>query len=92
MANGSSGGAPAPKVVRAEEHQLTGHEGSVLCARVFRGRLLFSGSVDGTLKVWVATVLDDVCHCTALQQMGKDTMQMMCLHRTNCIIVKKFQR
>ena len=35
----------------AEEHRLTGHNGSVLCARVFRGRLLFSGSVDGTVKV-----------------------------------------
>jgi hypothetical protein len=47
----ASGGAAAPKAVMTEEHQLTGHRGSVLCARVSRGRLLFSGSVDGTVKV-----------------------------------------
>ena len=43
-----------------EEHQLTGHDGSVLCARVFRGRLLFSGSVDGTVKVGLQ------CHTVAV--------------------------
>ena len=48
-----------------EEHQLTGHGGSVLCARVFRGHLLFSGSVDGTVKVsilsWTMTVWPSAC-------------------------------
>lgn len=41
----------AAKAVTAEEHRLTGHRGSVLCARVYRGQLLFSGSTDGSLKV-----------------------------------------
>jgi CXCXC repeat len=40
-----------------EEHRLTGHGGSVLCVRVFRGRLLFSGSVDGTVKVSLRSCL-----------------------------------
>jgi hypothetical protein len=47
----ANAGAAAPKAVTTEEHQLTGHSGSVLCARVYCGHLLFSGSVDGTLKV-----------------------------------------
>lgn len=44
----------AAKAVTSEEHRLTGHVGSVLCARVYRGRLLFSSSTDGSLKVGVS--------------------------------------
>lgn len=66
MANGSVG--VPPKAVTAEEHQLTGHAGSVLCARVFRGRLLFSGSVDGTLKVGVMAEWRPACLQLGTQQ------------------------
>ena len=43
----------AVSTTNQEEHILTGHTAGVLCFAMFEDRLLFSGSVDCTIKVRV---------------------------------------
>ena len=47
-----------------EEHLLTGHQGAVVCLAMFEDRLLFSGSTDCTIKVYL------ICKILAVNLQG----------------------
>ena len=50
------------KTASQEEHTLTGHQGAVLCFAMLEDRLLFSGSVDCTIKVGKEHMIAPCCY------------------------------